>query len=239
MAFDRWIDVDGVWRRPLPALTVVLLAGMVLRLIWRGLRRPDYDAIAHRLDRASGDPRDHLRSVLDFAAKEEASGYFITASGRAAVDRWHRQRPAAYARDPAAQRLAAGAVALAVLLAVLWHVPAVRADLLWRRFLDPLGNTMRPTATWLAIEPPGADPLRSGDDLTVRATIEGLPAADPVPLLKATFPNGVSVTRRLEAAADGRWHVVLANLKSDVEWFVLMGAGEASATIPASCRVPR
>jgi len=221
LAFDRLVDVDGVWRAPLPLLALALLSVLLLRALIRLLRRPDYDRIAGTLDRKSGDGRDHLRTALDFHYHHAAS-FFVQSSCRAAAARWQGTGHKPFVERRSARRLGAAAIALAVIVLALARVPQLRAGLLWQRFLDPTGNYMRPSATWFDVEnAPGAT-LRTGDGLPIRARLEGREVPSPSPLLKVVYADGTSLTRGLERNAHGVWETELKNLRQGFEWFLFM-----------------
>ena len=222
LLLDRFVDIAGRWRAPLPLLGAVLLLGLVFRTLRRLARRPDYDQAARTLDRASGDRRDHLRSALDFAAVGGRTNFFVEASQRTAVRLWRSGSYGPYVKNRAASRLTCAAALFAVAAVALWQIPSLRTGLLWQRFIDPTGNHMRPSATWFVIEPLPAGPLRSGDDLEVRTRLAGRKTASPMPLLKVMNADGTSITRRLASTGDGRWAVVLNNLRQDFDWTLLM-----------------
>jgi len=87
-AFDRCVDVSGAWRAPLPWIGLALLIANALHALFRLARRPDYDRVAHALDGASEDHRDHLRTIVQFSRTEGLHAFFTSAAQRAALDRW-------------------------------------------------------------------------------------------------------------------------------------------------------
>ena len=222
MLFDRFVDVAGKWRSPFP---VIAYAALALCLIWtmvRLLRRPDYDRIALTLDRESGDHRDHLRTVLDFAGQESPTSFFAQSSQHRAIHRWQDASHNAYVKNARPRIAGAAAMLFAGLVVALWQVPDLRASLLLRRFLDPAGNYMRPSATWFRIEDPPDMPLRTGDDLLIRTRLMGREMGNPSPLLKVIYSDGSLVTRRLEPANGNLWKVELKNLRQHLDWFLFV-----------------
>ena len=219
---DRFVDIDGRWRTPFPWIAFALLLVMLARTVGRLLGRADYDRIAHGLDRLANDDRDQLRTTLDFAYHEKAGGFFVAMSGAKALATWQRQDGAAFVDGRRARSAAVSALIFIALVVGLFQFQYLRGGLLWLRFLHPNGNFPRPSATWFSIEKPPAQPLRTGDDLPIRAALSGRKLDHPVPMLKALHPDGTSVTRKLMRDAQGSWQVRLTNLKGNFEWYLFM-----------------
>lgn len=222
LLFDRFVDVAGQWRTPFPWVSGAVLLMLALRCGIRRFWRPDYDSVARTLDRAIDDSRDHLRTALAFAREERTETFFTQAAVRGAMTRWSAVPAAQFARNTRARRLACAALAFLALSVVLSQITYLRADLLWVRFLDPTGNHMRPSATWFAIDPLPSEPLRSGDDLTIRARLMGREVAGQTPVLKMVGEDGASTIRSLRRDADGMWCVALKNLRRPFAWRLLM-----------------
>ena len=222
-AFDRLVDVPGGWRAPLPWLTLAVLCGLLACAMAVLVRPPDYDAIAHELDRLSGDRRDHLRTVLDLSRGADSENFFARASCESASARWHGIATCRLVPTRGAARWAAACVAGMAIAAAVWHVPSVRARLLWTRFCDPLGNYMRPTATWFEIDALTSGPFRSGDELAIRAHLAGRPVASPSPLISIAYDDGTTVTRRLDRDNTGMHAIVLRQLQRSFRWHLCMG----------------
>ncbi|MBI2192593.1 MAG: hypothetical protein HYU36_11475 [Planctomycetes bacterium] len=222
LLLDRFVDMEGKWRAPWPVLTTLLWTGLAGRILLRAVRRPDYDRIAWALDRSSGDARDHLRSVLDFASTATPASFFIRRTRQRAIQRWQAIDSAALTPTLGARAWLAAAILLIIGLAALAQVSDLRADLLWRRFWDPLGNHMRPSSTWFVVENLPAGPLRTGDDLRLRVALMGRKKEKPAPLLRFQNADGTSATRSLAPTPDGYWQTELQNLKQDLTWHLFM-----------------
>jgi hypothetical protein len=182
----------------------------------------DYDRAAWQLDRVRGDVRDRLRSAVDFARRGITGQVFARWSEEAAVAAWKDVGAARFARRGPALRLALGAVAFAVAVAAVARVPDVRARLLWQRLLAPLGNHMRPTATWFEVVPPPAEPLRGGDDYVLRARLRGRPVEAPLPMARITAADGTATTRKLMPVGADTWQLPLTDLRQDIEFVLVM-----------------
>lgn len=219
--FDRFVDVPGAWRLPwtlVTAVAAVVLAGrLVLRLLWPA----DHDRLAATLDRAAGDTRQHLRSLLDFVRRGLPAASFAGISAERGEAFWQPRGVGSLVdRRPLAIALVA-AVLVAALFAVS-QIEAVRAGLLWKRFIDPLGNHMRPTATWLEVEPPPAGGLDGGADYVIRARLRGRPAADPVPLARVEMPGRPATVARLKLRGDA-WELPVADVQRDFSFVAALG----------------
>ncbi len=220
--FDRLVDVPGKWRTSLPILTGLLGACLLVKFLARVLERANYDQVARTLDQRSGDKRQSLQTVLDFSYDDRSSSFFVEASRQSTVQRWRESQPSSYVKKKKSLRMAFAAFFLAAVWLVLSQAPTFRMALLWKRFLDPKGNHMRPSSTWFEVEGLPEKPLRSGDDLLLKALLQGREVDQPKPLLKLVHSDG-SVTRALEATPEGTWKVSLKNLKKDFAWYLFMG----------------
>lgn len=227
LGFDRLVDVPGIWRLPLLGLTLAAAAVLAIRFLVRLCRRADYDALAHGLDTAAGDTRGQLRSVLDFSRRGLPADSFAGRSADRAVDFW-RERPVGVAVDRRPLWPCLYAVPLVLVLGGLSRIEAVRGDLLLRRFLDPLGNHMRPTATWLEVEPPPREGLKGGDAFTIRARLRGRPPADPVPLARVSTTGEAATVGRMRLR-DGVWELPLVDVRRDFDFVVSMAAARSES----------
>lgn len=225
--FDRFVDVPGTWRLPATLMTAAvatLLSGRCLvRLLWPA----DYDRLAAALDHAAGDRREHLRSLLDFSRRGLSSDSFPGISAFRGAAFW-KGRSAGKLVDHRPLRAAVAAAAVVAAMAAVSQVEAVRAGLLWQRFIDPLGNHMRPTATWLEVEPPPAEGLEGGDDYVIRARIRGRPVADPVLLVRVEPLERATSVARLVPRGDA-WELPLADLERNFSFVVTLGAARSEA----------
>ena len=211
--FDRFVDVAGVWRWPLAPLALLAAVTIAVQTLAVLLRRTDHDACAHALDQARGDARGHLRSQLDFAAREDGGGPFAPLSRESALTLWKEHDPTPYVPIARDRRLLAAALLGVLLVAGLCRVESTRAGLLWQRFLDPLGNHPRPTATWFELEAPAT--IDSGDDFSLVAHLRGAPVQKPVPVARVQLADGTRFVRKLRAADDGLWRLELNGLTQD------------------------
>ncbi len=226
-AFDRLVDVPGAWRLPGLLLTGLSSAALAVRLLVRLVRPPDYDALAHQLDQAAGDSRGHLRSALDFCRRQLPEASFAGLTRERAQALW-ASRPVGPCVNCRPLRRVAAAVALAAVLAGLWQVEWLRAELLVRRFLDPLGNHMRPTATWFEVEALPDTPLHGGDDFTVRARLCGRPVANPAPLMRLTSGGATASAHRLQAGRDGTWELALRDVRAEFAFQLELGSARSA-----------
>ncbi|MCG2659044.1 MAG: DUF4175 domain-containing protein, partial [Kiritimatiellae bacterium] len=218
--FDRFVDVAGYWRAPLPWMALAVFLFFMGRMVLRVTRSRDYDNIAHTLDRLSGDRYDHLRSLLDFARRGLSATFFLTRVQTCAAHHWQGKNTRQFIDKRPVRRIAVWAGVTLALTAALWNVPYSRADLLLRRFLNPLGNYMRPSATWFDVQPLPATPVYSGDDLTIGARLCGRKVKKPVPLIKIVNEDGSTITRNMEPTPDNGWQVPLKNLQKSFVWYL-------------------
>jgi hypothetical protein len=224
--FDRFVDVPGTWRLPWTLLTAVATAALagrlLLRLVWPG----NYDTLAATLDGAAGDTRQHLRSLLDFVRRGLPASSFVGISAERGEAFWRSRRVAGLVdRRPLVIPLAAGLL-VAVIFAVS-QIEAVRAGLLWQRFIDPLGNHMRPTATWLEVEPPPANGFDGGDDYVIRARLRGRPVIDPVPLARVEMPGRPATVARLKPRGDA-WELPVGDVQRDFSFVASLGPARSA-----------
>ena len=217
-AFDRFVDIPGFWRLPLAPLALLAASLLGLWALAAMLRRSDHDAFAHALDQARGDARGHLRTHLDFAAREDGGGRFAPLSREYALALWKDHDAAPYVPVSRDRRLL-GAVVLGVLLVVgLSSVESIRAGLLWQRFLDPLGNHPRPSATWFEIEAP--DTVDSGDDFLLVTRLRGATVRKPIPVARVELADGTAFVRKLRNGDDGHWRLELTRLKQEFTYIL-------------------
>ena len=225
--FDRLVDVPGAWRLPFSVLTGLAALLLVARCLFRLCRRPDYDDLAHSIDQAAGDSRGHLRSVLDFCRRKLPAQSFAGLTLNHAQALW-QDRPVGPCVDRRPLRLFWSVFVLAVVLTGLWQIEAVRADLLLRRFLNPLGNYMRPTATWFEIESLPVRPLNGGDDFVIRAHLRGRTVANPRPLAHLTLGGAPTAVQRLQAGPAGVWELPLHDLRKNFEFQLTLGPARSA-----------
>ncbi len=219
--FDRFVDVDGVWRRPFPMLAGGLLAAAGFWALFAVIRRTDYDELAHRLDRRRDDHRDHLRSVVSFAARANGAGPLVEMSTARALSLWQGVNPIALIPRRRLLQLLAGAGVLTAVFVAALQYPAARAALLWQRFLEPTGNHPRPTATWFEVDAP--DTLDGGDDFVLNARLAGRKVTDPRPLARIQTGDGAPILRKLTARQDGSWQLVLREVRKSFACTLVMG----------------
>lgn len=222
---DRLVDIPGVWRLPLPYLTLIGSTLLSLRILQRLCQRTDFDHLAHLLDRRGADRRDRLRSALDFATAERLGEPFPAMAVRRAETFWqpgdHTPDRLLHAERGAARRRAVPALTAALLLAACTQLPAVRAGLLWERFLDPTGNHPRPTATWFELQAPTE--LKGGDDFILDARLAGRPVQDPAPVLYLHRPDAPTLTRPLTRRPNGLWRMELRDVHKAFSFHLAMG----------------
>jgi len=226
-AVDRLVDIPGPWRLPFTWLTALAALALALRFLVRLCRRHDYDDLAHTLDLAAGDSRGHLRSLLDFCRRRLPLDSFAGLSSARARELW-KDRPVAPCVDRRPLRPVWAALTLAAVLAGVWQIETVRADLLLRRFLDPLGNHMRPTATWFEVEAPPAKPLHGGDDFVIRARLRGRAVPNPRPLARLTLAGSPPSVTRMQAASDGAWELPLRDIRGNLEFELTLGPARSA-----------
>lgn len=219
--FDRFVDVPGTWRLPwtlvAAVMAVMLLGRLLLRLVWPS----DYDRLASFLDRAAGDTRQHLRSLLDFVRRGLPASSFAGISAERGEEFWRPRGVAGLIdRGPLVITVAAGLLVASIV--AVSRFEAVRAGLLWERFIDPLGNHMRPTATWLEVEAPPTTGIDGGDDYVIRARLRGRPVADPVPLARVEMPGRPAAVARLKRRGDA-WELPVADVQRDFSFVALLG----------------
>lgn len=219
--FDRFVDVPGRWRLPWTLLTAVaaaVLAGrLLLRLVWPS----NYDTLAATLDGVAGDTRQHLRSLLDFVRRGLPASSFAGISAERGEAFWRSRRVAGLVdRRPLASAVVAGLLVAAIF--AVSQIEAVRAGLLWQRFIHPLGNHMRPTATWLEVEPPPANGLDGGDDYLIRARLRGRPVVDPVPLARVELTGRPATVARLKPRGDA-WELPVGDVQRDFSFVTSLG----------------
>ena len=225
--FDRFMDVAGMWRLPLPWITLGVVLACLVRMAVRVLRRPDFDAIALRLDQSAGDARDHLRNALDFAARDDVHAFFDAATSDEAVATWSARSLPHSPNRRFGCRASIAAAALVCVVAGAATVEALRADLLWRRFIDPLGNHMRPTSTWFELQTPVHTVLQTGDALALRAALRGRALAHPQPSVFVRQTDGSTQIHALAADADGIWTFSMADVRRDFSWTVRLGGARS------------
>ena len=224
--FDRFVDVPGTWRLPWTLLTAVAVAVLTGRLLLRLVWPSNYDTLAATLDGAAGDTRQHLRSLLDFVRRGLPASSFAGISAERGEAFWKPRRVGGLVdRRPLVIPLVAGLLVAA--LFALSQIEAVRAGLLWQRFIDPLGNHMRPTATWLEVEPPPANGFDGGDDYVIRARLRGRPVVDPVPLARVEMPGRPATVARLKPRGDG-WELPVGDVQRDFSFVASLGPARSA-----------
>ncbi len=223
-AFDRLVDVPGAWRLPFPVLALIACLLPVARLLATLVRTANVAFLAQALDRDSEDPREQLRAALAFSQPHAPESFFTQASLQAATARWQSRNPNTGIDWRPARRWAAACLAGVALAAALIAIPDVRAGLLWRRFWNPTGNHMRPTATWFTfdIAPPG--PWLTGDDLVITATLAGRRSAPTTPLLHVRRADHTASVRAFEPTESGDYRILIRQMAGSFEWHVTMGA---------------
>jgi len=225
--FDRLVDVPGAWRLPFTGLTGLAALALAARFLFRFWQRPDYDDLAHQVDQAAGDARGHLRSVLDFCRRKLPADSFAGLAIDHAQSLW-KDRPVGSFVDYRPLRRLWGAVALVVVLGALWQMESLHADLLLRRFLNPLGNYMRPTATWFEVEALPAHPLSGGDDFVIRAQLRGRPLVNPRPLAYLTLGAAPASVQRMQAGHAGVWELPLRDVRKNFEFQLVLGPARSA-----------
>jgi len=219
---DRLVDVPGTWRLPLTILAGLCAAAGTAAALWRIGRPVDYDQAAWELDRRRGDGRDHLRSAVDFAHRGVMDHVFARWSVEDAAAAWRSENATTYVRKTTALRRLFLTLAFVAAVAAVAGIPAVRGRLLWQRFLAPLGNHMRPTATWFEVQAPPAQPLHGGDDYTLRARLRGRPVRDPLPMARLIAADGSTSTRKLMPDGEGAWQLPLNDLREGLQFVLVM-----------------
>ena len=225
--FDRWVDVPGAWRLPFTVLTGLAALTLATRFLFRFWQRPDYDELAHQVDQAASDSRGHLRSVLDFCRRKLPADSFAGLAIEHAQSLW-KDRPVGSFVDLRPLRRLWGAVALVVVLGGLWQMESLHADLLLRRFLNPLGNYMRPTATWFEVEALPARPLSGGDDFVIRAQLRGRALVNPRPLAYLTLGAAPASVQRMQAGHAGVWELPLRDVRKNFEFQLVLGPARSA-----------
>ena len=225
--FDRLVDVPGAWRLPFTVLTGLAALALAVRFLFRYWQRPDYDDLAHRVDQAAGDSRGHLRSVLDFCRRKLPAESFAGLAIEHAQSLW-KDRPVGSFVDLRPLRLLWGAGALVVVLGGFWPIEVLHADLLLRRFLNPLGNYMRPTATWFAVEALPSHPLSGGDDFVIRAQLRGRPLVNPRPLVYLTLGAAPAAVQRMQPGHAGVWELPVRDVRKNFEFQLVLGPARSA-----------
>jgi hypothetical protein len=226
-AVDRVVDIPGAWRLPFTCLTGLVALALTLRFLLVLCRPQNYDQLAHALDVAAGDSRGHLRSLLDFSRRQLPLDSFAGISIARASQLWRtRSVRSCVSRRPL--RLIWGALAVAVILASVSQIEAVRADLLLRRFLDPLGNYARPTSTWFEVEAPSSKLVHGGDDYLIRARLRGRVLLNPRPLARLSPAEAPPSVTRMQAASDGFWELPLKELRGDLDFELTLGSARSA-----------
>ena len=225
--FDRFVDVAAFWRLPLPWIVMVVAAILLVRLCWRATRRPNYDAIALVIDRASGDSRDHLRTLLDTASLRtdrliSSAEVLRQQTERMGLSLWSTRSIGPFISTQRPTLYAALAAVLLSLLFAAPHVGALRADLLLQRFLYPGANHARPSATWFETSQPIASAIREGDNITLTFALVGKPAGDATPRIRVQYTDGSVVSIDLTRMSDGQWQTTLADSRQDFSWTAIL-----------------
>ncbi len=222
-AFDRFVDVPGAWRLPATVAFGATLALALALALFHLFRRENYDEVAQTLDEVRADRRGHLRSLLDFTRRGEHRHFLAEVSKERAVGLWQGQGVARFIDKNEVARLAFGAVLLAVAFGAVAQVEAVRARLLVHRFLTPLGNHMRPTATWIDIDAAPVTSVNGSDPLTIRARLRGRPVAAPTLLAHLNKSSGAKAIQKLRPDPNGTWFLPLSDIRESFDYTVTLG----------------
>ncbi len=222
-AFDRVVDVRGYWRLPATLLFGLILAVTGARMLNYLFRREDYDEVAQTLDAFRSDPRGYLRSLLDFARRGVHRHFMAEASMDRAIGMWQAEVVGRYIDKKKVTRLALGVIVLAVAMGAVTRVDAVRAGLLAQRFLNPLGNYMRPTATWIEVNAAPMTSVNGGDRVTLLARVRGRPVTAPMLLAHLKKESGATTVQNLRSAPDGNWQLPLNDVRESFDYTVTLG----------------
>ena len=236
-AFDRFVDVSGYWRLPATVAFGVILAGTLVLALFYLFRPEDYDEVAQTLDEFHSDKRGYLRSLLDFARREVHQHFLAEISRDRAVGLWEGQKVARFIKKKEVAYLALGAVVMAVAMMAVAQVEAVRAGLLTRRFLTPLGNHMRPTATWIEVDSALQTSVNSSDPVVLRARLRGKPVTSPMLLVRLNKASGAKGIQKMQMEPNGIWQLALSDVRESFDYTVSLG--EARTAVFRVRVVPR
>jgi hypothetical protein len=222
-AFDRFVDVSGVWRLPATLAFAVILAGTLALILFYFVRSENYDEVARTLDESGSDRRGSLRSILDFTRRGIHRHFLAEISQAQAVSLWQDRQAGQFISRKHLLKPAAGLVVLALLIASAFQVESIRAELLLKRFLAPLGNHMRPTATWIEVDAAPELNVNGSDPVTIRARVKGRPVAEPTLLARLNKAGGGKTIQKLQPEPDGRFELTLKDVRESFDYTVTLG----------------
>jgi hypothetical protein len=222
-AFDRFVDVSGYWRLPATLAFGLTLAGMAARVLFYLFRPENYDEVAQTLDEVRSDRRGYLRSLLDFTRRGVHRHFLAEISRDRAIGIWQGEGVGRFIVKKGVAYLGLGVIVLAVALGAVARVEAVRAGLLARRFLTPLGNHMRPTATWVEVEADPETSVNGGDTVTIRARVRGRPVSAPTLLARLSKASGAQGVQKLQPESGGIWQLKLNDVRESFTYAVTLG----------------
>ena len=222
-AFDRFVDVSGSWRLPATVAFGATLAITLAFVLFHLFRPEDYDEVARTLDECHADRRGSLRSLLDFTRRGVHQHFLAEVSRDRAVGLWQGQRVSRFIDRQGVVRLAIGMTVLAIAVGAVSQVEGARVRLLVQRFLTPLGNHMRPTATWIEVEAAPVTSVNGADNVTIRARLRGRPVTAPTLLAHLNKSSGATAIQKLQPEPDGSWRLMLSEVRESFDYTITQG----------------
>ena len=222
-AFDRFVDVPGGWRLPSTVAFGATLAITLAFVLFHLFRPENYDEVARTLDESHSDRRGYLRSLLDFTRRGVHQHFLAEVSRERALGMWQGQGVGRFIDKKGVGRLAIGLAVLVVAIGAVSQVEAVRGRLLVQRFLTPLGNHMRPTATWIEVDAAPVTTVNGSDTVTIRARLRGRPVTAPTLLARLNKAGGAQVIQKLQPEREGNWQLTLSDVRESFDYTVTLG----------------
>lgn len=240
---DRWLDIAPTIRVIAPFSIVIVWLITVARIVATLISSGNRLRAAAALDRLLPGSRDLFRSTIDFLGR----GYDATAP----VHPFMLEKTIAGAQTLAcgvsprtlvgwklAPKAWLAALVLIGIVAALWLVPAMRMDLLLRRFVNPFGNYPRPSLTLIDVDAPLLVRVSEGDDFTVAAKLSGRVDAEPRAELRLTDLAGrTTQSLPMTPRPGNRFELTLRALAAPKTFVIISGDGRtATYTIQVTPR---
>lgn len=235
---DRCVELPRAFKPILPLLAVALPALIALWGIAIMLREQDADAAAGELDGASvalfgTGGRDAVRSALNFSARtnQDPAGvnpYMLAETLREAKILGGKVSPSAVLGWGAGPRQILIAALLGGVILGLSRWQYMQMDLLWQRFLDPLGNYPRPSLTKIEIDAPLEQTLIQGDDMPLKVLLSGNVPADPLATLHIVGNQTGDLTVVMSPRPQQRFESQIKNIDRSLGFYVTAGDGRSA-----------
>ena len=235
---DRLVELPRACKPILPLLAVAIPALTALWGVAAMLRAQDADSAAGELDGASvalfgKGGRDAVRSALNFSARTHqdpasVNPYMLAETLREAKALSGKVLPSAILGWGAGPRRILIAVLLGGVILGLSRWQFMQMDLLWQRFLDPLGNYPRPSLTQIEIDVPLDQTMIQGDDMPLKVLLSGNVPAEPRCTLHIAGNGAAELAVVMSPRPQQRFESQIKSVDRSLTFYVTAGDGRSA-----------